>query len=161
MSPGLANLIGCSLILCNAISQGLVAVMTRMMQSIHWSVILFYYSVVALVATSIVYSVTNLTTRDGNMLSVFQYDGEQFLWILITAVFILISLVAKTISNQNEKSGLITMFSYIGIVYACLGDILIFDQVLNWLEWLGVCTIAISTVSLTLYLLIFKQAKKT
>ena len=71
MSDGTANLIGCSLILCNALCQGLVAVTTRMMQKIHWSVILFYYSVVALISITIIYLVSTGASK-----RILEYDGE-------------------------------------------------------------------------------------
>lgn len=158
ISFGMANLIGCALILTNAACQGLVAAMTRIMQKIHWSVILFYYSLVALATITLTYIITTMSV-DESLMRIFNYDGEQFLWIIITATFNLIALVGKTISNQNEKSGLITMFSYVGIVYACLGDIFIFHQKLNWLEWFGVGIIALTVISLTLYLLFIKAKK--
>ena len=69
----------------------------------------------------------------------------------------MIALVCKTISSQNEKSGVVTMFGYIGIVYACLGDYKIFDETMNWLEWLGVAVIMCTTVTLTLHLLFRKK----
>ena len=70
----------------------------------------------------------------------------------------MISLISKTISCQNEKSGIVTMFGYIGIVYACIFDLVIFDDSLNWLEWLGASIIFITTVTLTIHLLLKKKS---
>ena len=91
------------------------------------------------------------------MSRIFNYNSEQMLWIGITGGMNMISLVCKTISNQNEKSGIITMFSYIGIVYACLLDFLVFDDFMNWLEWLGAAIIFGTTIALTLHLLMAKK----
>lgn len=153
LSTELANLIGCTLILFNSVAQGLVAVATRMMQKLHWSVILFYYALVALFSISLIYCVTT-----SDLGRIFAYSGEQFGWIAITASFNMIALIAKTISSQNEKSGLITMFSYIGIAYACIVDFAIFKDYLNWLEWLGTAIILLTTLALTLRML-FKSSK--
>ena len=120
-----------------------------MMQSVHWSVILFYYSAVAFVTITVTYLIT---TEDVGR--IFNYDSEQLLWIFITGTFNMIALIAKTISNQNEKSGVITMFSYVGIVYACICDFVIFDDSLNWLEWLGAAIIMTTTIALTVRLLL-------
>ena len=79
------------------------------------------------------------------------------MWIGITASFNMIALVCKTISNQNEKSGVITMFNYIGIVYACLLDFIVFDDYLNWLEWLGAAIIIVTTLTLTIHLMLKKK----
>jgi drug/metabolite transporter (DMT)-like permease len=46
------------------------------------------------------------------------------------------------------------MFGYLGIVYACLLDAFVFNEYLNWLEWLGVGIIMTTTIAITLYLLI-------
>ena len=70
-SVGLANLVGCLLILVNSLAQGLVAVTTRMMQKIHWSVILFYYSLVALLSITLTYLIS---APDKSRL--FSYNGE-------------------------------------------------------------------------------------
>ena len=96
---------------------------------------------------------------NGELTRIFQYSGEQIGWIVITASLNMAALVCKTISSQNEKSGVVTMFGYIGIVYACLGDYFIFDEMMNWLEWLGVAVIICTTVTLTLHLLLSKKKK--
>ena len=48
------------MILACAIAQGLVTVASRMMQSVHWSVILFTYSLVG----AIVFAITYFATTD-------------------------------------------------------------------------------------------------
>ena len=138
----------------NALCQGAVAVATRLMQKVHWSVILFYYSIVALVSISLIYLAT--AADKGR---IFAYDSQQFLWIGITASFNMLALIAKTISSQNEKSGLITMFSYVGIAYACIADFAIFKDYLNWLEWTGTSLILVTTITITLRMLL-KRSKK-
>ena len=38
------------------------------------------------------------------------------------------SMILMTIAMQNERSGFITLLGYIGLVYAFLGDIFIFNE---------------------------------
>ena len=71
----------------------------------------------------------------------------------------MIALISKTISNQNEKSGIVAMFGYVGLVYACLFDFFIFNDAMSWIEWLGAVIIMVSVVSLTLHLLLKKKEK--
>ena len=96
-SAGVANLLGCVLILGNAICQGLVGVATRMMQKMNWSVILFYYSLVALITISVIYAAT--AGPAGEISRIFNYSWEQMGWIAITAGFNMVALISKTISN--------------------------------------------------------------
>mmetsp|Transcript_12508 Transcript_12508/g.14904 ORF Transcript_12508/g.14904 Transcript_12508/m.14904 type:complete len:140 (+) Transcript_12508:675-1094(+) len=128
-----------------------------MMQKMHWSVILFYYSVVALIMITIGYLATTLPAGQASRL--LSYSWEQFGWIFITSAFNMISLISKTISNQNEKSGIVAMFGYVGLVYACLFDFFIFDDALNWLEWIGAAIIMVTVLTLTLHLLLKNEDK--
>ena len=81
-------------------------------------------------------------------------------WILMTACFNMFGLISKTISNQNEKSGIITMFSYIGIIYAMLIDLFVFDDTLNWIEWIGLGIIVVTVISLTIHVLLEKRQEQ-
>ena len=126
-----------------------------MMQKMHWSVILFYYSCVALITISVTYLIT--AGLSGELSRLFSYSWDQIGWIFLTASFNMISLIAKTISNQNEKSGIVAMFGYVGLVYACLLDYFIFDDSMSWVEWIGAIVIMVTVVTLTLHLLFKKQ----
>ena len=150
-NPATANVIGCSMILVSSCAQGLVTTSTRMMQSEHWSKILFYYSIVAVFATSLIFLI------QGKFHVIFDYNGQQFLWIFISSAFNMAALICKVISSQNEKSGVVAIFRNVGIVYAGFLDYFMFDQTLNWLEWIGVCIIIVTTISLTMHLLFAKE----
>ena len=49
------------------------------------------------------------------------------------------------------------MFGYVGLVYACLFDFFIFNDAMNWLEWVGAIVIMLTVISLTIYLLFKKK----
>lgn len=114
-----------------------------------------YYSIVALVTISLTYMATAIPAGQG--LRLFQYSWEQMGWIMITGSFNMIALISKTISNQNEKSGIVAMFGYLGLVYASVFDFFFFDELMNWLEWLGALIIIISVISLTVHMFTKKE----
>ena len=53
-----------------------------------------------------------------------------------------------TIAMQSERSGFVTMLGYIGIVYAFIGDLVIFHQSFGWLEAVGIVVILILNITL-------------
>ena len=50
------------------------------------------------------------------------------------------------IAAQNERPGFVTLIGYIGLVYAFLGDFLIFSEVPNSLEIAGVSLILFNNI---------------
>lgn len=45
------------------------------------------------------------------------------------------------------------MLGYIALVYACMVDVFIFKDSLNWLEWFGLGVILATTIALTTHLI--------
>jgi len=151
-SAGLANLLGCFLIFACAVCQGLVAVTTRIMQAVPWNVILFYYSITGV----LVFGTTYIATTD-SVSRLADYSGTQLGWIGLTAGIQNIALITKCIASQVEKSGIITMFGYLGLIYACFVDVFVFDDALSWVEWLGASIILLTTIALTFHLFKTKE----
>ena len=54
----------------------------------------------------------------------------------------------NTIAMQNERSGFITLLGYIGLVYAFIGDLLIFHETIGLLQVLGILVIVFFNVTL-------------
>ena len=98
-----------------------------MMQDLSFSVIIFYYAFVTLLSLGVVY-VGQVLLFGTDFGRIFIYDRTQMAWILATTFLHMLSLSARTIANQNEKSGLITLIAYVGIVYAYFGDYFLFDE---------------------------------
>ena len=71
----------------------------------------------------------------------------------MTAILNQVADITKCVAYQVEKSGIITMLGYVGLVYACLVDLLIFHDLLNWLEWVGLSVITLTTIMITTHLL--------
>ena len=76
------------------------------------------------------------------------YNGEQWVWTIGLCTINFIGLNCSTIAMQNERSGFITLLGYIGLVYAFLGDIFIFNEKFYWIELLGIIIILILNISL-------------
>ena len=45
------------------------------------------------------------------------------------------------------------MLGYVALVYACVVDLLIFHDMLNWLEWIGLSVIMLTTIVMTTHLI--------
>lgn len=61
------------------------------------------------------------------------------------------SLINITIGYQSDKSGFVSLFSYMTIVYAYLCDIFILDESLNTVELIAALTILIVSVIVAYY----------
>ena len=61
----------------------------------------------------------------------------------VLATINIFGLVTVTVAMQNERSGFITLVGYVGLVYAFMGDWLIFGEQLLWLLWLEIGGIAL------------------
>jgi drug/metabolite transporter (DMT)-like permease len=59
-----------------------------------------------------------------------------------------LALCFKMIAFQNEKSGLITILGYVGLLYAFLGDTFIFGEKFENLELVGVIVIFVMNLAL-------------
>ena len=97
---------------------------------------LFYYSIVAFPTTAVMIGI-DIAVRD-EAFRFFDYNGEQYFFMIALSIVNFVGLNCQTIALQNERSGFITLLGYIGLVYAFLGDLIIFDETLAWLELLGI-----------------------
>jgi len=68
-----------------------------------------------------------------------------------SAGFDSLSLSMLTIAYKADKSGFVSLFSYMNIVYAYLCDIFILDESLNTIEFLAALTILIVALSVAYY----------
>lgn len=90
---------------------------------------LFSYSIFGFLATVIILIIESLANWTPWRFT--GYTGDQYGWMILAASVSTISLVCNIIAAQNEKAAIIQMIGYISLVYAFLGDVLIFDVTLN------------------------------
>ena len=107
---------------------------------------LFYYSVLAVLATSIIVVVESFLKDQS--IRLWEYDAEQWGWTIGACIVNFIGLNCQVIAMQNERSGFITLLGYIGLVYAFLGDLFIFKEEFYWVELLGILIILVLNISL-------------
>lgn len=106
----------------------LLGVMTRKLQKIHPTTMLFSYSIVGFVATLLILIIESLATwspwRFGT------YSWGQYGWMVLASTISTFSLICNIIAAQNEKAAIIQMIGYVSLIYAFLGDYFIFDLTL-------------------------------
>ena len=68
-----------------------------------------------------------------------------------------LALTFQTIAMQNERPGFVTLVSYVGLVYAFIGDVLLFNVVFNGIELLCACVILALNVAVVICNLKFKK----
>ena len=137
---------GSCLILLTSVCYASVSILTRKMQKITFSVISFYYSCLAFPIVCIM--ILGESWVHGHAIRLWSYDGEQYAWMCGLSTINFFGLNAALIAMQNERSGFVTMMGYIGVVYAFLGDILIFNEKLAWLEVVGILIVLTMNISL-------------
>ena len=84
----------------------------------------------------------------GGPLRILNYSKEQYLIGFGNGVLNVGVLFFKIIAYQNERSGFITLLGYIGLIYAFLGDIFIFDETFETMELIGIITILLINLAL-------------
>lgn len=61
--------------------------------------------------------------------------------MFLTGLFSALNLTCLTIAYQNDKSATVSLLAYIGLVYAFLADVVIFDTTFNMVELTGAALI--------------------
>jgi len=110
---------------------------------------LFSYSIFGWLATVIILAIESAVNWEPWRFST--YTGEQYGWMILAASISTMSLVCNIIAAQNEKAAIIQMIGYISLIYAFLGDFLIFDVTLNPLQIIGVLVVLAFSISMIIY----------
>ena len=105
---------------------------------------LFWYGVVAFPVNLMI--ILGESWVNDHALRFWEYDASQYAWMLMIAGFNFIGVCCQTVAAQNERSGFVTLLCYIGLVYAVIGDFLIFSEIPNLLEAVGVGVILILNI---------------
>lgn len=119
--------LGCSLTMSFCYS--LISVLTRKMQKIHYSVVLFYYGVFSVVTLTVALVIESFVKDEP--LRFIRMSWMQLAVINVASGFNCVGIVSHTIATQNEKSGFITSIAYVSLIYAFCGDLFIFEQIFS------------------------------
>ena len=149
-NDSMAGIIGCICVLSTALLNGVIAVQTRMMQKMSVLVTMFYIALFSVIGTWGILLI-EYGVADHDKLRIMSLTSEQFWFGILSGAVNFCSLACKTVAYQNEKSGLITMIGYIGLVYGFLSDTFIFEQSIGGLEIAGVLIILIMNVLIVFF----------
>jgi drug/metabolite transporter (DMT)-like permease len=127
------------------------------MQKLHFAKVLAHYQLIA--GSIMLFALVVETLIMWQPMRIFTTYSWQ-VWMLMLAASLANSfgLQFNTVANQNERPGFIMIIGYIGIVYAFLGDIFIFDSTFNTIALIGVTITFICTAFLMVYKLWFKAS---
>ena len=128
-------ILGLTCILITSWIASIVVVVTRFLKDIHFSLIMFHYGWIAsltLFLWLIIEQVTNPSSlfQDINIiwrLTLTQYNTEQYFILAVVATLNAVGMNLSTLAFQQEKSSFIALVAYIGVVYAFITDVAIFN----------------------------------
>lgn len=138
-----------SLSLIAAVFMGGLAVSTRALKGIQTSLILFWYAFGGIICTSIYLVLEVIIMGDPERFS--NYTARHFLIAFASSCFDNLGMTSITIAFKADKSGFVSLFSYMNIVYAYLADIFLLDESLNTIEFLAALTILLVALSVAYY----------
>ena len=84
----------------------------------------------------------------GGPLRIVSYRGEQYVWCFIVGLASYLTIFCRITSYMHEKSGLITLLAFIGIVYGFMGDIFLFNESFQTLELVASAVILVVNIML-------------
>ena len=134
-----------------AFNDGLTFVMARTMKSIHFSVMMFWFSAIGLVVLLMFVGLQAIYLQKIPMM--FSYNFDQMKNLILTGIFSALNLTCITIAYQNDKSATVSLLAYISLVYAFMADTVIFSHNFAVLELSG----ALLITSFNLFTIVYKM----
>merc|ERR1711997_59830 len=145
------RLIGVLVMVFVAFNDGLLAVMARTMKSIHFSLLMFWFSAIGMII--LISFLTCSAIYTWTIPQIFTYNISQMYNLIMTGIFSALNLTCLTIAYQNDKSATVSLLAYIALVYAFTADIMIFNHNFVLLELTG----AILITSFNLFTIVYKM----
>ena len=144
---------GVTFAVMNAVGMSTVVVCTRKMQKVHHTVVLLSYGIFSAVILASALVLESAFTKHMRFLN---YSAEAWGMMALASVLNSFALSFQTIAMQNERPGFVTLVSYVGLVYAFIGDVLLFETKFSWVE-VG-CALVI--LALNLSVVVYNLRKK-
>jgi len=120
-------------------------VINRVIKDIHFSIVLFYHTIIGTSASLVVVGIYSLCTKQ----SFLSYNATQWGLMLLGGFFDFITVAANIVAYQNDNSAFISLVGYIQVPITFLADYLIFHQVLNWVQLLCASIIFATTITVS------------
>ena len=132
-----------------------IAVMTRKMKEIHFSLLMFHYGLFATVILGSILIIEYLgALYKGHLnpkLHLFCYNWQQWIQLIAVGILNCSSMNFMTIAQQLEKSAFVSSITYIQLVYVLFIDIGFFHIKFDMMELVGATIIVIFNVSNIVY----------
>lgn len=126
-----ALMIGLICVLGTAICQSTVGVVTRHVNSIHFSVILFHFAWFSTFMLASYLGIEYLRS-DLSEPRLFGYDYHSYIICLVACISNAIGLNFLTIAWQNDKSAFVALVGNISVVYGLIIDVELFGLHISW-----------------------------
>lgn len=143
-----AAIVGFFVQIIKSFANGSLSVQNRILQSVEVQVTIVYTSLVSLVPMIIGLLIENSLSSSDDPFRILNYTSEQYLYCIGIALSNHGALYFAIVAFQNERSGFISLLAYIGLVYAFLIDIFLFNESFNALLLIGIITIFIINMAL-------------
>ena len=121
-------LIGVAVIILYCIANSICSTCIRMVQDVPPFVLLFYKSLLSLSILAVVLMVQGIE-NDG--LSITEYEGKAFGFLILVAVLQILLMLTRVIAMANERPAFVALSCNVSIVYSFCGDALIFAETIT------------------------------
>ena len=140
-------ILGYSLVFVSSWVYATNCVLNRALRGINPSVIMFWHGVLGFMLAIVAVGIDHfIGERNTNGLQLFNYSSDVY-WLMLGAALVdTITVFSMTIAFQSDRSGFVSLFSYLTVLYAFVADSLIFQESFTWVEMVAAILILVVTI---------------
>ena len=131
-------------------------VINRYLKGLHYAMVIFYHALCGLTLAASYILIEHFVT--GNPFRT--YTADQYKTILLCCFFDFCAVNCQTLAFQNDTSGFVSLIGYMGVIYAFMADVFIFDVTISPVEIVGALLILAITVGVSVTKIRDAQKKK-
>jgi drug/metabolite transporter (DMT)-like permease len=139
---------GIGLAVATSLGYAVNAIMNRALKEFHYVVIMTYHGMAGFALSVSLVLIIPLFNSSlvsyGAGITFFSYTQSQYIRMICACLFDTLAVNSMTVAFQSDSSGFISLVSYISIVYAFIGDVVIFNETFVPIEL--ACSIGILAV---------------
>lgn len=127
--PRFMYLIGIVTMFVNSWCFAFVGVITRLVKQVHFSVMLFWYALVASTILFLGLAVEHVAEHGfGSCPRLLSYSSKMYSLIFVASIFNAVGMNFATIAWQAEKSAFIALVGYVSVLYSFVIDLAVFGH---------------------------------
>lgn len=123
-------------------------VMNRMLKEVNFAVIGFYHPLTGMTIASIYIGIQYVISGIAYYPA---HDSMAYWYCFLASIIDLVGLNILNIAFQNDKSGFVSIFGYMGVFFSYLADFFIFNNPAKGLEMIGAILIFLVTFGVAVY----------